>query len=201
MTMAKHPLPCSVDGCDLPRKGRGYCGMHYQRLMRHGSLEKPKRKPPAPLMQRLMALIDKRPNGCWIPRLKPNEKGYVRVKTPGNHTYVHRVIYEHFKGSIPEELELDHLCRVPACCNPDHLEAVTHSVNMLRQPYSFVRARVSRENGKRAGASITACVHGHAYTPDNTGYHHEGRRYCRMCNRGEAREYQRRKREERRNAI
>lgn len=30
---------CSIDGCEKPAKGRGWCGMHYQRWIRHGAVE------------------------------------------------------------------------------------------------------------------------------------------------------------------
>lgn len=36
--------------------------------------------------------------------------------------------------------ELDHLCRRPACCNPDHLEPVTHRTNMRR---AYAREAIS----------------------------------------------------------
>jgi hypothetical protein len=41
-------------------------------------------------------------------------------------------MYEQHFGSIPENLELDHLCRNPACVRPDHLEPVTHLENLRR---------------------------------------------------------------------
>ena len=50
----------------------------------------------------------------------------------GRKTAVHRVVYELLKERIPEGLHIDHRCEVKSCCNPDHLEAVTRSVNMLR---------------------------------------------------------------------
>ena len=31
-------LPCSVDGCDRPRKGATYCHLHYERLRRTGEV-------------------------------------------------------------------------------------------------------------------------------------------------------------------
>jgi hypothetical protein len=46
----------------------------------------------------------------------------------------HRYAYEQAKGPIPEGLVIDHLCCVPSCVNPDHLEAVTIGENVRRSP-------------------------------------------------------------------
>lgn len=71
--------------------------------------------------------------GCWVFTGEINRSGYGRIKVgPGKSRVAHRVTYEHYVGAVPNGLELDHLCVNPACCNPDHLEAVTHSVNMQR---------------------------------------------------------------------
>lgn len=45
---------------------------------------------------------------------------------------VHRYSYEILVGSIPEGFEVDHLCRVTHCANPQHLQPVTGKVNSSR---------------------------------------------------------------------
>jgi hypothetical protein len=44
----------------------------------------------------------------------------------------HRAVYEILVGDVADGLDMDHLCRTPACVNPAHLEPVTHAVNMRR---------------------------------------------------------------------
>ena len=36
---------CSIDGCARSARTRGWCGMHYQRWLAHGSFELPEKKP------------------------------------------------------------------------------------------------------------------------------------------------------------
>lgn len=44
----------------------------------------------------------------------------------------HRAMFKEIHGSIPDGLEIDHLCGVRDCVLPDHLEAVTKQENMRR---------------------------------------------------------------------
>lgn len=81
----------------------------------------------------------------------------------------HRFSYETFIGPVPEGLELDHLCRNTRCVNPEHLEPVTHKVNMQRS------STFSAEN-----AAKTHCPRGHEYSDTNIWWY-RGRRYCRVC--------------------
>jgi hypothetical protein len=65
---------------------------------------------------------------CWIWQRRVNEKGYGH----GNNGLAHRAYYEALHGKLPVGLVLDHLCRVRACVNPDHLEPVTNAENIQR---------------------------------------------------------------------
>lgn len=110
--------------------------------------------------------------GCWVPALKPDRKGYVRAKVEGRSVFVHRLAYALLRGPIQDGLTLDHLCRNPSCCNPEHLEPVTAAENIRRGTQG------------QAQASKTHCVRGHEFTPENT-YRPPGKneRACRECQR------------------
>lgn len=66
--------------------------------------------------------------GCWIWQLGTNRNKYGLI----SNQIAHRMIYEKYKGVIPDGLILDHLCRVTLCVNPDHLEPVTEAINTQR---------------------------------------------------------------------
>lgn len=74
---------------------------------------------------------------CWIWLHHIDKKtGYGAARGRLGKTTAHRTYYERFKGPLPPGMEPDHLCRVRPCVNPEHLEAVTRSINMLRSPRS-----------------------------------------------------------------
>ena len=71
--------------------------------------------------------------GCWVWTAAHNREGYGRIHIDRGHIgYAHRVAYELFAGPIPSGMDLDHLCRRPACINPSHLEPVSRRTNLLR---------------------------------------------------------------------
>ena len=116
------------------------------------------------------ARIEYEPNtGCWLwmGAIIPAGGGYAEISQNRKPVYVHRLMYEKHKGPIPDGLEIDHLCRVSSCVNPDHLEAVTHRENMLRG--LTVGAR---------NAAKTHCPKGHPLDG-----HIPKHRYCLTCNR------------------
>ena len=84
-------------------------------------------------LQRLMDKVVKNDNECWIwtSRVDRGDYGYFHYEKKGRRA--HRVAYELLVGPIPDGLELDHICNVRRCVNPDHLEPVTHAENHRRR--------------------------------------------------------------------
>ncbi len=72
--------------------------------------------------------------GCWLWIGHINRDGYGRtvISKTNKLQSAHQATYRALVGEIPPGKELDHKCRVRSCCNPDHLEPVTHIENMRR---------------------------------------------------------------------
>lgn len=123
---------------------------------------------------------------CWEWTGRRNKDGYGRFDvTAHGAVYTHTYAWEALVGPVPEGLELDHLCRNPACCNPDHLEPVTRKVNTLRGYGPSARH-----------ARKTHCPAGHPYDQSNTHLDTRGQRNCRACGRVRARQYRADKRDD-----
>jgi hypothetical protein len=72
---------------------------------------------------------------CWIWQRSVDSRGYGSAALndgTGRSTCAHKIVYEREHGPVPDGFQLDHLCRIPACVNPDHLEPVTNAVNTQR---------------------------------------------------------------------
>lgn len=129
---------------------------------------------------------------CWQWTGGTTNKGYGKGWMGAHYPtrLAHRIAYVLTHGAIPGELELDHLCRNPACVNPDHLEPVTTYINCIRG-----------ESFAAKYAAQTHCLRGHPFDEKNTRWTATtGRnlhRFCRECDRDRARAYRRRKKETR----
>lgn len=119
---------------------------------------------------------------CWLWN-GSKTKGYGDFRFRGLRVYAHRYAYELLVGPISKGLELDHLCRNPACIRPDHLDPVSHAVNMSRG----------------VQAMKTHCIAGHPYSGENLIVRPTSKggmgRHCRACKRAnEKRRYYENKR-------
>lgn len=107
----------------------------------------------------------------WLGGRSPGDYGQFYLGKGRTPTPAHRWSYEYFVAEIPDGLVIDHLCRVPLCVNPWHLEPVTIAENSFRgQSPAIQRWRENR------------CIRGHdlndAYIRRDTGA-----RMCRRCQR------------------
>lgn len=116
--------------------------------------------------------------GCWkwTGYIKSNGYGTVGIGTrEQGKDHAHRFVYSRLVASIPEGLEIDHLCRNRSCVNPTHMRLVSHAENM----------RVARNWNREK----THCKHGHEFTEDNTGITAQGFRFCKACRRARSAKY------------
>ena len=176
-----HKRICWLDGCEEPSVRWGLCGPHQTKWQQehprkgtavHGSLEK-----------KFEFYIERdssecgtwgaRLPGCWHWGGTLSDFGYGLLnrsqQESDNKTTlirVHRYIYERANGPIPEGYEVDHLCRVRPCANPDHLEAVTSQTNNLRGT-SPAALHAAKEK----------CPEGHLYDRSSAA----GARTCSTC--------------------
>ena len=149
--------------------------MHYARWWRSGD---PGTAAPARVygsaIERFENFVDRRPDGCWLWTAAISDTGYGSIWNGDRIVNVHKWAYEHFVGPVAEGLQLDHLCRVRHCCNPEHLEPVTPRENSLRS-----------ESLNAQNARKTHCIRGHEFTPENTirRVDRPNVRGCRECKR------------------
>ncbi len=159
---AYSPLVCDGGSWRIPWASRTHQGAFAMPI---GIYKRPS------LKERFWAKVDKGGlNDCWIWTGGKSTAGYGLISVNGKMAYAHRSAYELLVGSIPEGLQLDHLCRNPSCVNPEHLEAVTSQQNILRG-----------EGATAQHARATHCPQGHPYNLVNTYYPPDGSRECRTC--------------------
>lgn len=107
-------------------------------------------------------------DACWLWVGAVQSRGYGSVGIDGRTHLAHRVSYQTFVAPIPDDLQIDHTCRVHQCVRPSHLEPVTHRENALRGE----------------GAGRTECKWGHPLEGENLYVKPStGRRECVTCRR------------------
>lgn len=173
--MPRHSIACGCGCGDLATPGRRF-------IIGHRTFKR------QPLVERFWLKVDQNgpipehrpdlgPCWLWLGLLNPGT-GYGRLHR--SNTEAPRVLNAHAysyilaRGPVPKGCELDHLCRVRACVNPDHLDPVTHLENFLRGNHPM--AILCRSG---------VCKRGHERNAANT-YWRKGTNkvvYCRPCRR------------------
>lgn len=162
---------CSIDGCEMEVRGRGWCGTHYSRWQATGDPLYTKRFGGVADIERVLAEVEEIPNGChqWQGRKMPNGYGYINKNR--KRVFVHRIAYEALVAPIPEGWHVHHRCHNTLCVNPEHLETLSPT-----------------EHIKQHRAAETHCKRGHEWTDENTAFEwrtYKGvrvrKRRCRTC--------------------
>lgn len=125
------------------------------------------------VFERIEEKISPEPNsGCWLWTGAVNPAGYAKIHVKSGTAYAHRILYGQKFGPVPYGLELDHLCRVRCCVNPDHLEPVTHRENVHRGVGPAVQKMQQ-----------TRCIHGHELSFKYDKKYLRNFRFCKTCHR------------------
>ncbi len=104
---------------------------------------------------------------CW--EWQGNKlRGYGQFWHDGKTVRAHRWAYEYHVGTIPDGLQIDHICENPSCVRWDHLMPATPKENIARYIAS-------------GRAHKTHCKRGHLFTDATTQWRPDGRRYCKEC--------------------
>lgn len=113
-------------------------------------------------------------NDCWLWTGSRDKKGYGRLALGRKNPILsHRFAYEYYRGPIPPGMDIDHLCRIPSCVNPYHLEPVTRSENLRRGNMGHsMLGKIPRRSH---------CQRGHALDEANTLIDRRGGRRCKAC--------------------
>lgn len=177
--MAATDSTCYADDCARQARSRGLCNRHYENLRLYG-YEIPRRD------WTIEKTLDDTgwditASGCWEWRGARNEHGYGLVSLARSGitaARVHRIMYERFVGTIPDEQVIRHKCDNPPCVNPAHLEAGTQYQNIMDMV----------ERGRHCDFGRTECRNGHPIT-DPSSYRIQKRlgrddeRVCLRCQR------------------
>lgn len=124
---------------------------------------------------------------CWVWTASLTTYGYGQFRTTDKRTVrSHRHAWLLTFGSLPADgLSLDHLCRVPRCVNPSHLDPVTHAENCRRGVAGQV-------NSARKRAQLYCAKGGHRLPDERNS---QGRRVCKECARAKSLAYRQRQQE------
>ena len=119
-------------------------------------------------------------DGCWLWRGATSHTGHGVYQGHG----AYRIAYEWMVGTVSDGMVIDHLCRVPACVNPHHLEPVTQATNMKR---AAIARAVEFQGNTVIFTPVEYCRRGHV---QNAETRHEYRapdgelfRICKVCKR------------------
>jgi hypothetical protein len=112
-------LQCTVSGCSGEVLAVGLCSEHQYGLYKQMTSETL-----AAIELLIVSWVSPDEDGCWIWHGRKKD-GYSHLLINGRWNSVHRWLYMHLVGQIPNAHELHHECEKPACVRPGHLQPLT----------------------------------------------------------------------------
>jgi hypothetical protein len=122
VTMRPAPPSCSTQGCLNPVLKPGRCNDHQYEQYKDLQPEAL-----AMIELGLMQWIAPSADGCWLyeNRTMTDKGGYGRFLPDGRWAQVHKWLYMHLVGAVPNGYQMHHSCTIRNCCRPGHLMPLT----------------------------------------------------------------------------
>lgn len=179
---------CSVDQCGRKHYAKGLCSSHWKQQFR-GEEVRTLSGIAVPFKDLLWSRINQT-DTCWLWTGPLTDKNYGYFQQDYQFWYAHRYMYTRFIGPIPEGIEIDHICWVTNCVNPEHLRLANRTQqNEYRQgPQKHSKTGVRNVHIKRGNTYRKFAVEvGH------NGRHYYGGAFYTIAEAKEAAEALRRK--------
>lgn len=98
---------------------------------------------------------EKDQNACWLWLGAKDAKGYGQFCIGAKQYRSHRIAFILAHGrDIPRGRELHHTCRKRDCCNPAHLEVVSHAKNMKLAAKAGAWSGMRNSNARRTEEQV-----------------------------------------------
>jgi hypothetical protein len=124
--------PCSIEGCEKPIDGRGYCKSHYRRWQRHGDPLGGGITKGETLRYIQTTVLSYEGDDCLIWPYGYDGSGYGSAHYEGRHIRAHRLVCTLAYGKPDDpELQAAHTCGKgdQGCVNKNHLRWATRVEN------------------------------------------------------------------------
>lgn len=92
-------------------------------------------------------------NAHWRPKVGSlGSRGYLSVYLNGHGRNAARIVWEVFRGEIPDDKEIDHINTIPSDNRLENLRVVTHRENLLNPLTRPRRSKACAENARHSVA-------------------------------------------------
>lgn len=139
---------CSIEGCDKPIVGRGWCRKHYMRWYINGDpikLYKTQHGLPAEFMQKAINYLG---DECILWPFTTNNQGYPQIGYNGKTTLVTRLICSETNGSAPTPSH-----QAAHSCGNGHLGCITRKHLRWATPAENSTDRITHGHSGRGESS------------------------------------------------